>query len=332
MLLFVFLSILACSQGQNPLGLRGASNLRGILFAAYVNYDNIRNNVDNGQYIQSIKDNYQVIELENELKYQHIWVAEDVYDFAAADFLLGAPNETGWAEQNLMQVRGHNVIWPPDMWTPVWLLKEESSITPDKAKQLLSDYIHTVVGRYRGKIPWWDVINEAIHDINTSNPFNLRDCFWFRKLGPDYLKYAFIFSHEADPDAKLYYNEYGTETVGIKATNTLNLVKWLRTEGATVHGVGFQWHINTSTTVIPGDGHYQSVRQFIENEFHIKVTELDVALPTTGGYPINPDDIQTQGVIFRSVLDFVLHFAPNCDGMLTWSFTGRYSWIPTGKC
>lgn len=135
------------------------------------------------------------------------------------------------------------------MWTPAWLLKEESSITPEKAKQLLSDYIHTVVGRYRGKIPWWDVINEAIHDINTTNPFNLRDCFWLRKLGPDYLKYAFIFTHEADPDVKLYYNEYGNETIGIKATDTLDLVKWLRSEGAPIHDVGFQWHINTSIIV-----------------------------------------------------------------------------------
>lgn len=250
LLLYFCFQSAAIIRTQNSFGLRAASLLRGIPFGAYVNFGNIENNVDNGQYIENIRENYQIIGLENELKYQHIWVAENVYDFAAANlFLGGTPNTTGWVQQHFMQFRGHNVIWPSDTWTPAWLLKEESSITPEKAKQLLSDYIHTVVGRYRGKIPWWDVINEAIHDINTTNPFNLRDCFWLRKLGPDYLKYAFIFTHEADPDVKLYYNEYGNETIGIKATDTLDLVKWLRSEGAPIHGVGFQWHINTSIIV-----------------------------------------------------------------------------------
>jgi endo-1,4-beta-xylanase len=100
-------------------------------------------------------------------------------------------------------------------------LKLESTITPDKAKQLLSDYIHTVVGRYRGKIPWWDVVNEAIDDKYNTNPLNIRDGFWFRKLGPDFMKYAFMFSQEADPNVQLYYNEYAIEKVGLKATTRI---------------------------------------------------------------------------------------------------------------
>jgi endo-1,4-beta-xylanase len=80
-----------------------------------------------------------------------------------------------------------------------------------------------VVGRYRGKILCWDVVNKAIDDNNNTNPFNIRDIFSFRKLALDYLKYAFMFAHEADPDAQLYYNEYGIENVGPKATRTFNL-------------------------------------------------------------------------------------------------------------
>ena len=152
LLLYFSLSSVVIIWGQNSIGLRAASVLRGTPFGAYVNFDNIENNVDNGQYITNIKENYQIIGLENELKYQHIWVAENVYDFAAADLFLGStPNTTGWAQQNSMQFRGHNVIWSPDMWTPAWLLNEELSITPEKANQLLSDYIHTLVGHYRGK-------------------------------------------------------------------------------------------------------------------------------------------------------------------------------------
>ena len=314
---------------QNPLGLRAASYLRGLLFGTETQVYTVRDNVDQGQYIENLKNNYQLIVIGNELKPRAIWKGENVYNFTDPDFMLGGiPNTTVWAQQNLMQVRGHNLLWARDEYIPDWLLKQEANITSDHAKQLLSDYIHTVVSRYRGKIPWWDVINEAIDDKNNTNPFNLRASFWFRKLGPDMIKYAFQFAHEADPDVQLYYNEYGIEAVGLKATRTLNLTNWLRSQDVTIHGIGLQWHIEVSTNITPGDQHYQSAQQFIDNRFDIMVTELDVSMPTDGGYPINPKDIQTQGVVYRSMLEYALHFAPNCKAMLTWGFTDRYSWIP----
>ncbi len=318
-------------SAQDPLGLRAASNLRGILFGTAVRVPDLRDNVDNGEYNQKIRDNYALVVPEGELKPRNIWQGENIYNWVDADFLLGAPNATGWVQQNLMQIRGHNLVWAKDRWTPDWLIKNESAITPDKAKQLLSDYIHAVVSRYKGKIPWWDVVNEAIDDNNNTNPLNLRDSFWFRKLGPDFLKYAFMFALEADPNLQLYYNEYNIESVGPKATRTLNLVNWLRSQGATVHGIGLQWHINVSTNVTPGDDHYQSAQQFIDNRLDIMVTELDVSVPTDGGYPVNPQDLQTQADIYRSMLEYVLHFSPNCKAMLTWGYTDRYSWIPSSS-
>ncbi len=312
---------------QNPIGLRAASNLRGVLLGAAVDAEYLRQNYDNGQYNQSIINNYQLIVPENDLQVTNIWEAENTYNWFHTDFLLGSPNTTGWVQQNSMEIRGHMLVWAYDEWVPDWLLKDEANITPDKAKQLLSDYIHAVVGRYRGKISSWNVINEAIDDTNNSIPLNIRYSFWFRKLGIDYIKYAFQFAQEADPDTKLYYNEFGIETVGLKVTRTINLVNWLRSEGATVHGIGLQWHIPVSTNITPGDVHYQSAQQFIDNKLDIIITELDVSVPTAGAYPINLQDLQTQGVVYRSMLDYCLYFSPNCKAMLTWGFTDRYSWI-----
>jgi hypothetical protein len=87
--------------------------------------------------------------------------------------------------------------------------------------------------------------------------------------------------------------------------------------------------MNVSTTIIPGDGHYQSAQQFIDNRLDIMVTELDVRVPTDGGNPINIQDLQTQGVVYRSMLNYCLYFSSNCKAFLTWGFTDRYSWIPT---
>ena len=328
--LFLYCCLLShvAVSAQNPLGLRAASNLRGILFGTAVGVSRLRSNVDQGQYNNQIGNNYDLVVPEGELKPQPIWRAENVYYFNDSDFLLGAPNATGWVQQNMMQIRGHNLVWAVDRRIPDWLLQNESAITPDKAKQLLSDYIHTVVGRYRGKILCWDVINEAIDDSNNTNPFNIKNSFWLRKLGPDFLKYAFIFAHEADPDVKLYYNEYNIESVGLKANRTLALINWLRSEGAIVDGVGLQWHISVSTNVIPGDGHYQSAQQFIDNGLDIMVTELDISIPTNGGYPVNSKDLETQADVYASMLNYALHFSPHCKAMLTWGFTDRYSWIP----
>ena len=328
LLLYYALITYAIVQAQNPLGLRAASNLRGILFGTAVDVVHLQNNADDGQYNNQIKNNYDLVVPENELKPQPIWKGENMYDFTDPDFLLGAPNATGWVQQNLMKIRGHNLVWAYDEWVPEWLLKAESTITPDKAKQLLSDYIHTVVGRYRGKILCWDVINEAVDDRTNANPLNIKDSFWLRKLGIDYLKYAFMFAHEADPDVKLYYNEYAIEYAGVKANRTLALVNWLRSQGAVVDGVGLQWHIGVSTDITPGDSHYQSAQQFIDNGLEIMVTELDVAIPTKGGYPIDSHDLQKQADVYASMLNYVLHFSPNCKAMLTWGFTDRYSWIP----
>ncbi len=314
---------------QDPIGLRVPASLRGLLLGSAGDVINLRQNFDAGLYVSNIKRDHQLIVPESELKPQALWWGDGIYNFTDPDWLLGAtPNSTGWIQQNGMQLRGHNLLWSRDWVIPKWLLQQESSITPDKAKSLLSDYIHTVVTRYRGKIAWWDVVNEAIDDANNTHPLNLRDSFWFRKLGPDFLKYAFIFAHEADPDAQLYYNEYGIERIGLKANRTVELVKWLRSQGALVHGIGLQFHIWTSNPVIPGDAAYQSAQQFIDNELDIMVTELDITMPIKDGKPEYPGDVPLQGVVYRELLQFCLHFFPRCPALLTWGFTDRYSWIP----
>jgi endo-1,4-beta-xylanase len=316
--------------GQNPIGLRASSSIRGLPFGTAASIENLRNNADGGQFNPYIMKNYQLIEPENDLKPQKLWRGENNYDWTDSDWLLGAtPDSTGWAQQNGMQIRGHTLVWATDATTPGWLLQQESSISSDKARSLMSDYIHAVVGRYRGKIPWWDVVNEAIDDSeNNGRPFNIRNCFWYRKLGQDFVKYAFIFAHQADSQAQLYYNDYNTEGMGSKANNALALITWAKSQGATIHGVGMQWHIGLWASPQPGDQYYQNAQRLIENGFDIMVTELDVALPMNGDHPQDPADLQRQALVYRALVKYALHFSPRCRALITWGFTDRYSWIP----
>ena len=333
LLLFIFYLVSNASiHAQNPIGLRPSASGRGLILGTAVAIRYLRGNVDDGRYINYLKENYEMIAPGAELEPLHIWQDENQYNFTDSDWLLGATsNTTGWAQQNGFQVRGQSLIWAYDTRIPPWLLEQESSITSDKAKSLLSDYVHAVVGRYQGKIQWWDVINEAISDYNETRPLNLRDSFWYRKLGPDFIKYTFNFVHEADPSVKLFYNEYNIEHGGLKANRTLALINWLKSEGIPLYGLGMQWHINTSEVITLDDEHYQIAQRFIDQNISLTVSEVDVALQMKGGYPADPDAIHKQAVIYRSLLQYVLHFFPKIPAMTSWGFADRYSWIPIAK-
>lgn len=327
-LLLPFLVAVAV-RGQDPIGLVASSAIRGLLSGTAASIEHLRNNADGGQFNTILKKNYQIVEPENDLKPEKLWRGENNYDWADSDWLLGATlGSTGWAQQNHIQIRGHVLVWATDERTPQWLLQRESSISADQAKSLMRTYIHAVVGRYRGKIPWWDVVNEAIDDQqNNGRPFNMRNSFWFRKLGQDFIKYAFIFAHEADPQAQLYYNDYNAEDMGSKSNNVYDLVRWTRNQGATIHGVGMQWHIGVWANIQPGDQYYQNAQRLVNSNFDFMVTELDVAIAMNGNNPRDPNDLQKQAQIYRSLVKYALHFGSRCRALITWGFTDRYSWI-----
>ena len=219
---------------------------------------------------------------------------------------------------------------------PHWLKSSGASMSKDEASELLHDYIHTLVGRYRGKVAMWDVANEAIDDRPNQNPFNLRNSFWFRKLGPEFLVMAFKWAHEADPKAELYYNEYGVEGGGPKAQHMLDLAKWLKQQGAPITGLGLQYHIDCKTSIAPGDGHYQLIDEIHKLRLAYMITELDVAVPVQklpagdpnrGLIPADPEDLNLQAKTYAAVFQMALT-SRNCHGINIWGLTDRHSWIP----
>ena len=319
-------------HAQNPIGFRPFATYSNLILGTEAPIPYLIGNADEGGYFSNLSKNYQLIVPSSAFMPTHTWFGENEYNFTETDWLLGAtPNSTGWVQQNGMLVRAHALIWGKDYRVPNWLLNQEESITPDKAKSLLSDFIHTIVSRYRGKIHWWNVINEAGSDHNETSPFNLGDSFWYRKLGPDFIKYAFIFAREADPDVKLYYNEYNIEKGGVKANGLLALISWLKSEGVSVDGVGMQWHISVSEVITPGDDHYQIAQRFIDLNISLTISELDVAIQTKGAFPLDPNDLEKQATIYRSLLQYVFHFSPHIPALTTWGFTDRYSYIPVSS-
>lgn len=298
----------------------------------------LRDEVDGGRYTSTATANFNLLEMENELKPPAVWTGPREYRFTDPDFVLGEPGKEGWAQRHGFKVRGHVLVYARDdgYTLPQWIRASGEALGKDQAAELLHDYIRAVAGRYQGKIAMWDVANEAIDDHPNGNPFNLRNSYWFRKLGPEFLVLAFKWAREADPKAELYYNDYAVEKGGEKADHMLELAKWLKAQGAPIDGLGLQYHIGIRTVVKPGDDHYRLIQAIEKLGLSTMITELDVTVPTKprpagdpdrGVIPDDPGDLERQAKSYESVFRMALS-SPNCHGVNVWGLADRYSWIP----
>lgn len=250
---------------------------------------------------------------ENHMKWSLIHPAPGTYDFSVADA------QVAFLEANGMAVRGHTLAW----WNqnPAWL--DQGTWTRDQLIEVLRDHIHTVVGRYAGRIDEWDVVNEAIGLDGRPWP-NV----WAQVIGfPDYLDLAFTFAHEADPSARLVYNDFLLEAPGPRFDAVLSLVTGMKARGVPVDGIGFQAHLGTEPCADA------CVNRTLANMVRaanaglsVSITELDVAVPL----PVTAEKLADQASVYRSVLQACL-LAPTCDTFFTWGVTDRYSWIPTQR-
>jgi endo-1,4-beta-xylanase len=139
----------------------------------------------------------------------------------------------------------------------------------DELLQRMHEHIHTIVGRYKGKIKAWDVVNEAIADGGTNI---LRNSLWLEIIGPDFIAKAFEYAHEADPDAILRYNDYGLENPS-KRRKLITLIKSLQEQHVPVMAIGSQAHLNVSTSFEAMD---QALTVMETLGLPIHITELDV--------------------------------------------------------
>ncbi|MEP6624462.1 MAG: endo-1,4-beta-xylanase, partial [Acidimicrobiia bacterium] len=254
---------------------------------------------------------YSSVTPENAMKWDTIHPARDRYDFAAADAIVA------FATSHHMTVRGHTLAWYRAL--PTWLT--DGHFDREQLIGILRDHIHTVVGHFRGRVQQWDVVNEPLDPSGAG----LRDDFWSRGIGPDYIALAFRFAHEADPGATLYVNEFGTDTVNRKSNALLREVTALRKQGVPVDGVGFQMHRNLdhaeSHTAIT-----TNLTRFSDAGLRVWITELDVALRT----PVEAGALDRQAEVYRGAVQACLT-VDRCDGITTWGFTDRHSWIPAAQ-
>jgi endo-1,4-beta-xylanase len=210
------------------------------------------------------KAQFNSITPENVLKWERVHPTPGGYNFQPADSYVA------FGEQNHMFIVGHTLVWHNQ--TPQWVFQDEQGqpLGREALLERMHDHIRTVVGRYKGRINGWDVVNEALDDNGA-----LRRTPWMRIIGEDYIAQAFAFAHEADPQAELYYNDYSLENEA-KLQGAVALIAKLKAQGVPVAGVGVQGHYHMDS---PSPGQVdRAIARLAKLGVKVMITELDIDL------------------------------------------------------
>ncbi|MEO6528461.1 MAG: endo-1,4-beta-xylanase [Gemmatimonadaceae bacterium] len=216
---------------------------------------------------------FNTISPENVLKWALVHPAVGRYEFGPADRYVEFGKTRG------MFVVGHTLVWHSQL--PRWVHQDAAGnpVSRDTLLSRMREHIHTVVGRYRGRIGGWDVVNEALEEDGT-----LRKSPWLTIIGEDYLVKAYQYAHEADPAAELYYNDYSLENPA-KRAGAVALMKRLLAAGIPLKAIGLQAHQKLDWPTLEAED--STIAAFSALGLRVNLTELDI--------DVLPRAIQSQG-------------------------------------
>ena len=279
-----------------------------------------------------IKNQFSAVVAENCMKAESLQPEEGKFNFTDGDRLCDL------AEKNGQVVTGHCLIWHSQ--APRWFFKDENGnqVSREVLIQRMKDHIYKVVGHFKGRVKGWDVVNEAIEGNG-----EYRKSLYYRIIGPEFIRLAFQFAHEADPDAELYYNDYGMDSPG-KREGVVRMVKDLKEHGCRIDAVGMQSHVGFTT---PLDEYEKSMDAFIAAGVKVMVTELDLSVlpwprgnygaavetnfdykkamdPYTDGLPA--DKAKEQDDFYAKLFDIYLRHSKDLTRVTFWGVTDGDSW------
>lgn len=206
-----------------------------------------------------IKKEFNSITAENMMKSMHIHPSKDTFNFELPDKFVAL------GEKNNMFIHGHTLIWHSQLAPFMTQIIDSTEMV-----SFMQNHINTIVGRYKGKINSWDVVNEALNDDGT-----LRNSVFLDALGEEFLALAFKLAADADPEAELFYNDYSM-TNPAKREGAIKLIKKLQESGVKVDGIGMQGHWNLETPSI--EEIEKSILDYASLGVKVAITELDITV------------------------------------------------------
>jgi endo-1,4-beta-xylanase len=300
---------------------------------------------DEPKALELVAQQFNTITPENLLKWIEVHPEADRYNFEPADRFVE------FGEKNNMFIVGHTLVWHNQ--TPDWAFegKEGKPLDRETALARIKEHIETVVGRYRGRIHAWDVVNEAIDDNGKlrSGPVGVpgqRGEPWHAAIGDDYIEKAFEFAHAADPDAELYYNDFN-EWHPKKIEAISKLVKSLKEKGVRIDGIGLQGHWGMDYPKVEEIDHM--ITEYGKLGVKLMITELDINMlpqpdprqrgaditrnyelrkeldPYSDGLP--PDMQETLAARYAEIFEVFDKHRDKLDRVTFWGVHDGHSWL-----
>lgn len=276
-----------------------------------INVDALRDDVE---YQKLVKEHFNSITPENIMKPINIHPEKDVFNWGPSDSLVE------YCIKNNIKVHGHTLIWHNQL--PDWMVNFQGSKA--EWEDMMKEHIREIVLRYKGKVRGWDVVNEAFEEDGS-----LRNNIWLQNIGETYIEKAFLYAHNADPNALLFYNDFNLEFNPAKREKVIQFLNTVRNRGVTVHGIGLQSHIYhtyPSELLIK-----ESFDDVVKNNYQIHVSELDVSVnPFSVDIELTNELLEQQAKQYETVARLFKNLPVDKKyGLTIWGVSDNYSWIPT---
>ncbi|KAF6756944.1 glycosyl hydrolase family 10 protein [Ephemerocybe angulata] len=267
-------------------------------------YGNIidSNTINTAQVTNILNTEFGAVTPENAMKWDATEPNRGQFNFGNADSVAN------WASSRGKLLRGHTLVWHSQL--PGWVsnINDKNTLT-----QVITNHINTVAGRFKGKVYAWDVVNEILEDNG-----NFRNSVFYRVLGEDFVDLAFRTARAADPNAKLYLNDYNLDYNGPKINNTVALINRLKARGTPIDGVGTQAHLIVGN-LAPFD---ETLKLLASTGLDVAITELDIRIAK----PVDSAKLAQQQKDYATVTTSCLT-TPQCVGITIWGVSDRNSWV-----
>lgn len=276
----------------------------------------------NDTFTKTAKREFNMVVPENELKFENCEPGRNYFAYGDADNLLS------FAEANNMYMRGHTLAWHNQLaqWVSTDGKKNDKGWTKKELLDILKNHIMNVVGHYKGRIGEWDVVNECLDDdqsvvYTNASGYKLRQQSIFTTvIGEEFIDSAFVWAHRADPDAKLYLNDYDNESRGsAKSEAFYNLVKRLLKDKRPIHGVGFQCHLDAGK--VKHDAIKGTLARFKALGLETAITELDLGIDNN----TDQEQLQQQARDYYRIVNTAMS-DDNCKSVMIWGLSDNLSW------
>ncbi|NVI92975.1 endo-1,4-beta-xylanase [Actinomadura sp. BRA 177] len=300
-LLLAMLVAVALPASAAPSTLGEAAAAKGRVFGTAA----AQGHMGESAYATTLDREFNQLTPENEMKWDTTEPSRDSFNFSAADQLVSHAQAQG------MAIRGHTLVWHSQL--PGWVSNISSR---DDLLSVMRNHIAKEAGHFAGKVDYWDVVNEAYQDGSGAR----RDSVFQRVIGDSYIEEAFRAARQADPNAKLCYNDYNIDGQNAKSNAVYNMVQDFKARGVPIDCVGLQAHLTLGN--VPSDMQ-ANMQRFAALGVDVHITELDIRMNT----PADSSKLATQANDYKKVVSACLAVS-RCNVITVWGITDKYSWVP----